>query len=362
MTSKHGEGTSAGRAREGQTAGARGGKSARGIFVVTVAIAVCATVFTIAAALSTGNDPSSAAPGIVAAVTETPANIFVPTDAPNATPAPRLSNAATAEPTAEPSITLAPTIDGAWSATPAATTPAPTTQVADPVATLVASIEAQYGVRVLTAGQDWGRDEASQLRNLGAVSTALASIPDNVRAANAGNASGPLTFLSNNSGSTEDGWQPYGERAANFYSNEDFVAGAHVAANQIVLQPGSTAQTIAHEMMHAYQLRGQAPGDYAGALLTLEMKSFMQATGWTQLVSDEEVRSHAASWESLNADFSYSGLPLAYHNERGETAMLFAPNPLEAYAEVGGLYYAHSAGTTLPDWPEYWGWFSANVG
>ena len=41
---------------------------------------------------------------------------------------------------------------------------------------------------------------------------------------------------------------------------------------------------------------------------------------------------------------------------------LFAPNPLEAFAEAGGLYYAHSAATTLPDWPEYWAWFAANVG
>lgn len=361
MTSKHGEGTSTGRAREG-TAGAPGRKPARGIFILAFALSICAIVFTISAALSTGNATSSAAPGIVGAVAETPARIFVPADAPSATPAPQLTDAATAEPTAAPSITLAPTIDGAWSATPAATTPAPATDVANPVATLVASIEGMYGVRVLTAGQDWGRDKASQLRNLGALSTSLASMPDNVRAANAGNASGRLTFLSNNIGSTEGGWQPYGARAANFYSNEDFVAGAQVAASQIVLQPGSTAQTIAHEMMHAYQLRGEAPGDYAGALLTLEMKSFMQATGWTQLVSDKEVRSHAASWESLNADFSYGGLPLAYYNERGETATLFAPNPLEAYAEAGGLYYAHSSGTTLPDWPEYWGWFSANVG
>ena len=41
---------------------------------------------------------------------------------------------------------------------------------------------------------------------------------------------------------------------------------------------------------------------------------------------------------------------------------LFAPNPLEAFAEAGGLYYAHSPSTTLPDWPEYWAWFAANVG
>ena len=88
----------------------------------------------------------------------------------------------------------------------------------------------------------------------------------------------------------------------------------------------------------------------------------MQVTGWTQLVSDDEVRADAASWDALNADFSYDGLPLAYHNEYDETVTLFTPNPLEAYAEMGGLYYAHAAGVTLPAWPEYWGWFSATVG
>lgn len=362
MTSKQGEGTSGGRTGEG-TAARRGGLPTRRVLVVTGAIAVCAIVFTIAAALSTGNDPSSAAPGIVAAVTQTPVKFFVPTNAPSATPSPvPLTDAPTAEPTAEPPSTLPPTIDGAWNATPDPITPGPTIEVGDPVATLLASIQAQYGVRVLTAGQDWGADEASQIRNLGAVADALDGMPGNVRSANAANVGGPMTFLSNDTGSTEGGWQPYGARAANFYSNEDIVAGAQVAANQVVLQPGSTAQTIGHEMMHAYQLRDQVPGDYAGALLTAEMKSFMQATGWTQLVSDDEVRSHAASWTSLNADFSYGGLPLAYYNDRGETSTLFAPNPLEAYAEAGGLYYAHSAETTLPDWPEYWGWFSANVG
>jgi hypothetical protein len=329
---------------------------------LTGAIGVCAIILTIAAVLSTSNGRSSAAPGIVAAVTQTPASFFVPSDSPSAAPSPQMTNAATAEPTAEPSVTPPPTIDSAWSATPDPATPAPTTDVSDPVADLVTSIQAQFGVRVLTAGQDWGSDEASQLRNLGAVSTALASMPGSVRAANAVNAGGPLTFLSNDAGSTEGGWQPYGPRAANFYSNSDIISGMQVAANQVVLQPGSTAQTVGHEMMHSYQLRGQGPGDYAGALLTPEMTSFMEATGWTQLVSDDEVRLDAASWDSLNADFSYGELPLAYLNDSGGTSTLFAPNPLEAYAEAGGLYFARSAGTTLPDWPEYWSWFSANVG
>jgi hypothetical protein len=41
---------------------------------------------------------------------------------------------------------------------------------------------------------------------------------------------------------------------------------------------------------------------------------------------------------------------------------LHAPNPLEAYAEAAGLYYARSVATELPGWPEFWGWFDANLG
>ncbi len=93
-------------------------------------------------------------------------------------------------------------------------------------------------------------------------------------------------------------------------------------------------------MMHAYQLRGEAPGDYAGALLAPEMKSFMQATGWQQTASDEQVRAAARqSWETLDADFMYSGRALTYTGENGDMLSLFAPNPLEAFAEAGGLYY-----------------------
>jgi hypothetical protein len=316
-----------------------------------------------AAAVMAGDDgPSSAAPGIVGAVTTTPFKYIIPTDRPEATPTLQfpLSTSASVTP-ASTAPTVTPTIDDAWNATPDISTPEPTA-VSGTVAALIASIESEYGARAETGAQDWGDDDAAQLRNLGAVREALASLPPGLIAAVNANPGGPLSFLSNNDGRTEGGWQPYGDRAANFYSNEDVVGGRKTAANQVVLQPGSTAQTIAHEIMHAYQLREQAPGDYAGALLTPEMKSFMQATGWTQLVPDDTLREGGDSWETLNAGFRYDGRPLSYPNERGETSTLFAPNPLEAYAEAGGLYYARSNVTTLPDWPEYWDWFAANIG
>jgi hypothetical protein len=338
---------------------------------MTGAIVLCAVVVTLA--FASGRDPSDAAPvgivadavmtpapGLIAAITEVPFTTDTPF--PTAAPTPQLTDAATAAPTAF-SVTATPTVDGAWSATPAVPTPGPSTEPALPAAALAGSLEAQYGVRIVTTGQDWGVDEAAQLQNIGAVGFALASVPSSVRSAVANNPGGALTFLSNDGGSTEAGWQPYGDRQANYYSNEDVVAGTHVAANQVVLQPGSTAQTITHEMMHAFQLRDQAPGEFAAALLTPEMKSFMQATGWTQAVSDDQVRADAGiSWDAVNADFTYAGRTLTYAGADGSMLSLYAPNPLEAFAEAGGLYYAHSAATTLPDWPEYWAWFSANVG
>jgi hypothetical protein len=371
VTSDRG-GTNAGQPEgEGATTGRRGGKLNRRGVIMMGAIVLCAVV--VALAFTSGRDSSNAVPeGVVAEAAITPAPITrsVPTGepvttetaSPTAAPTPQLTDAAAATPTPY-SSTVTPTVDGAWSATPAVMTPASSTEPASSVAALAGSLEAQYDVRILTAGQHWGADEAAQLQNIGAVGSALAAVPASVRSAIASNPGGALTFLSNDGGSTEAGWQPYGDRQANYYSNEDVVAGTHVAANQVVLQPGSTAQTITHEMMHAFQLRDQAPGEFAVALLTPEMKSFMQATGWTQTVSDDQVGADAGtSWEAVNADFSYTGRTLTYAGADGSMLSLYAPNPLEGYAEAGGLYYAHSTATTLPDWPEYWSWFSANVG
>ena len=53
----------------------------------------------------------------------------------------------------------------------------------------------------------------------------------------------------------------------------------------------------------------------------------MQATGWTQLVSDDEVRADAGSGESLNADFAYNGPPTRLPHEYSDTVNLYTPNP-----------------------------------
>lgn len=354
----------------------------RGFPVAIAAIAVFAAVVTVAGAFSAGQEPvRHAAQGIVAGVTSTPdtattaptvteapdvPSAVIPTTGPTAAAeAPTSAPTGTATPTATPatsSASVTPTVDEAWSATPISTTPEPTGPLDAQAGELIADIQARYGVRILVEGQYWGDTAADQLRNQSEVNRALESVPPSLLAAVNNNAGGVLTLASNNGGRTEDGWQPYGDRAANFYCNEDRGPNGRRAANQIVLQPGSAAQTIAHEIMHAFQLHGQAPGDYVSALLTPEMRSFMAATGWTQLVSDDEVRANAGSWTAINSLYSYTGRDTSYVNEYGTPVSLYAPNPLEAFAEAGGLYYAHSDATTLPDWAEYWGWFAANVG
>ena len=249
------------------------------------------------------------------------------------------------------------------SETPLPDTPAPAPPLFPAAAALATQIQSTYGVRIFLTGQHWGATEADQVRNLTAVSIALESLPGALVFDIVDDDGGPLTFLSNNFGRTEDGWQPYGNRAANFYSNEDQGPLGHRAANQVVLQPGSIAQTIAHELVHGFQLRTIAPGEYVRALLTDEMKAFMAATGWRQLVSDEEVLANSfRTWEEINAMYAYDGRALSYLNEHGTFVDLYAPNPLEAYAEAAGLYYAHSFATELPEWPEYWTWFDAALG
>lgn len=317
-----------------------------------------------AVAEPTRTEPSSTRAPIASSINSTPAIVSVPGD-------PRFSTSQVTQPptptalstsTNPPVVTNPPTIGTTATQSPVVSTPSPVGGLSAVAAALATQIETEYSVRVVADGQDWGSDEQRQLRNLGALKAALDSMPSGVMTEIVAGPGGALTFLSNNHGRTEDGWQPYGDRAANFYSNEDRgTTGSH-RAHQIVLQTGSTAQTIAHEMTHAYQMRGVDIGEYVEALLTPEMKSFMAATGWTQLVSDGELRANAdQSWATINELFEYTGRDLTYVNEFGTSVSLYGPNPLEGYAEAAGLYFAHSAGTTLPDWPEYWSWFDSNL-
>jgi len=305
-----------------------------------------------------------ASPTATSGIATTPAVLIeTATASPEPTVAATATATATAGPTPPPvvsSVSATPTVDGAWSATPYPTS-SPAGTLTPAARALASSIEQQYGVVILTDGQDWGADEATQLRNITSIAAAMGGVPANVLADV--NATSPLTLLSNHHGATAAGWEPYGDREANYFTNEDQTSAGRSPANEIVLQPGSNSQTIAHETMHAYQMRGIGAGQYALALLTPEMKSFMAATGWTQTGTDDQIREAASGgWAAVNGFFEYHGRLLTYDNEFGDSMSLYAPNPLEAYAEAGGLYYGHAAHLTLPDWPEYWSWFAANVG
>lgn len=284
---------------------------------------------------------------------------------PIATPTATATVAATdpATPALVPAVSAAPTRGDAWSATPRLDTPAPEAAPSPTASELLTAIESKWGVHIAISGQDWGAGEAAQMRNLGALGGALASLPADVVSLATDNSHGSLSVLSNGAGRTLAGWQPYGSGAANFYTTEDWDGNARSVASQIVLQTGADRVTIAHELLHAYQMRDTPSGRYAQALLTPEMNSFMAATGWVQVVSDEELQSGLhGSWDEIAAMFRYDGPDLNYVSKTGETLQPFAPNPIEAFTAIGALIYAAPDGTELPDWPEYRRWFESNLG
>ncbi len=362
----------------------RGGwKRPRGLLAAVSAIALLSGAIAGAIAFSTTGDAGQtthtyAAP-TVAAEHATPATA-TPTasEATSSTAAPTASEAATstavptatasvattdpATPTLAPAVSAAPTLGEAWSATPHLYTPAPDAALAPAAFDLLTEIESEWGVRVVIAGQDWGAGEAAQVRNLGALASAFASLPADVVSLATDNSHGSLSLLSNGSGRTLADWQPYGYGAANFYTTEDWDGNVRSVASQIVLQTGADRVTIAHELLHAYQMRDTPSGSYGEALLTAEMSSFMAETGWVQVVSDEELQSRVHdSWDKIATMFRYDGPDLSYVSEIGETLQAFAPNPIEAFAAVGALIYAAPDGTELPEWPEYGRWFESNL-
>jgi hypothetical protein len=70
----------------------------------------------------------------------------------------------------------------------------------------------------------------------------------------------------------------------------------------------------------------------------------------------------SGDWDDINALFDYNGPDLVYTSETGETVHAHTPNPVEAFAVLGALYYAAPDGTPQPDWPEAWSWFDTNFG
>ena len=349
-----------------------GWKRTRGLLAAVSAVAVLSGVIATGVALSSPGDsgqaPYSYAAPTVAAEIATPA-----TAAPEATLAATSIAAPTATaavaatqpptPTLVPAASAAPTLVDAWSATPHLYTPAPDAALSPAAFALLTGIETDWGVRVVIAGQDWGPTKEAQLRNLGSLAAALASLPADVVSSATGSPHGSLSVLSNEDGRTLAGWQPYGESAANFYATEDWDGSVRSVASQVVLQTGADRLTIAHELLHVHQMREAPAGSYGHALLTPEMRSFIAATGWVQIVSDEELQSRAqGSWDEIAAMFRYDGDDLTYLSVTGETLQPFAPNPIEAFAAIGALIYAAPDGSELPDWPDYRRWFESHLG
>ncbi len=89
----------------------------------------------------------------------------------------------------------------------------------------------------------------------------------------------------------------------------------------------------------------------------------MEATGWRQSGSDEQVRQAVNQpWSALDSLYVYEGRPLTYSTASGATGTIAPANPIEAFAVTGSIYYTRPSWMPLPDWPEYWAWFQANVG
>ena len=255
------------------------------------------------------------------------------------------------------------TIASSWSAGPTPVSPSPAPPAAADAVRLAGEADEAYGVRIVVAGQDWGADDAEQTANVQAVISAIDRLPATVISAVTAHANGRLTFVSNDQGSTLDGWRPYGGQSMTYYTNSDqSIAGYH-ASNRVVLSVGATRMSIGHEIFHAYQFRSVGPDQYALALLQPEVRSVMEAVGWRQIGSDEEVRQAVNQpWSELDSLYVYEGRALTYSSTSGATSTISAANPVEAFAIAGSFYYTRPSWMPLPDWPEYWAWFQANVG
>ncbi len=254
-------------------------------------------------------------------------------------------------------------VASSWSATPVFDPPAPAPALTPAAVALAQDTERRLGIDIVLDGQDWGAGEAEQTANIGAVASAFESLPLRVTSSAVASPHGTLMVLSNREGRTHDGWKPYGGSARSFYTNSDQGPGGYRAANEIVLATGSRSLTVAHEVIHAWTFRDNAPDEYVLALVGDEMRSFMAASGWEQLASDDEIRAAAREpWETVNRLFVYSGPELTFSNENGNEATLTVDNPLEAIASLGAIYYARPASMPLPAWTTLWDWFDANLG
>lgn len=246
------------------------------------------------------------------------------------------------------STVMSPTpVASSWSQSPVVATPAPAAPLSTSANALVDYANAAFGIEIVTDGQDWGDDDAAQTDNIGAVVSAWQRLPLQVTSSVVQHPYGTLQVLSNRQGRTSGGWQPYGDVATSFYTNSDQGAENYHPSNQIVLATGSSEETVLHELLHAYALRNVGADEYVAGFLDDEMQSFMDASGWTMLVSDETLMADAHEpWDVVNGMFAYGG------------SCVSAANPLEAFASAGAVFYGSDEASS--GCPEF-AWFDANL-
>ena len=367
--------------------GGRKRSPARGLLIGMGAVVLfalsLAVVGAIAARSSSGGDPGDPAPLPQESPPSAEPTAVSPTVTPEPTPRSEYAMATpqpdelTAEPSPEFHITAGVAVPEAssstvqdpttaassWSAGPTPLPSAPAPPATSDALRLAAEANEAYGVRIVVDGQDWGAEDAAQTANVQAVISAIDRLPDTVISAVVAHAGGPLTFVSNDEGRTLDGWQPYGGHPMTYYTNSDQGPAGYHASNQVVLSVGATSASVGHEILHAYQFRNVGPDEYALVLLQPEMRSFMEAVGWRQTGSDEEVRQAVGQpWSALDSLYVYEGRALTYSTTGGATSTITAANPIEAFAIAGSFYYTRPSWILLPEWPEYWAWFRADVG
>lgn len=255
---------------------------------------------------------------------------------------------AVAEVRASSTVSSPTTVASSWTRSPVVVPPAPAAPLSPSAEALVADANAELGIQIVTDGQDWGDDASEQAGNIEAVISAWQRLPLRVTSSVVEHPHGTLQVLSNQQGRTSGGWQPYGDVTTSFYTNSDQGAEGYHASNQIVLATGSSEETVLHELLHAYALRNVGPDEYVVAFLGEEMRSFMGASGWRLLVSEDTLLANAHEpWDVVDGMFAYDGSGAG------------GSNPLEAFASTGAHFYTY--GDSASDRPEF-AWFEANLG
>jgi hypothetical protein len=252
------------------------------------------------------------------------------------------------EPVAQPSVVATPTaeVGDEAAAVVATATPepavnppvAPITDEAAPVATPIGPVErwASKGFVIVREGQELDND------SLASIDQALSDLPPWLRNVITHSDLGPIYILVNTEGQTLSGRRPYG-RAANFFYTND-------GMNELVLYPHQSAQTVLHELGHAYNLRTVAAGRYAMVLLDPEMESFMAATGWQIDATIDEVK----------VARDHTEVPMTYTGPKIWTR-LSHDDPLEDFANSFALYF-YSPGDLRALSPARFDWFETYVG